>query len=277
MANCPKCGEHLRLIDWKQKCPHCGVNLILYDRQERLMQEADVAEVQHYYFQKKIDRLKTAFIGSKPAIARIFTSLLPVGALFMPVWKLTAPEGFAQLSGNVTVINVYNAVRECDLGALMKLSPQLTAGVFSLALSVVLVLLHFILLTLACSPKAKPRGVALNVLLLLTSLLPAAAPFLLPKDGPFTGATGIGAYLYLGLMIVSAAVDFWVLWHPVEIVHKQCYVGGIPIEEYFEMEKTMTREAIRTEQYRRLQERYDAKQAAFEAAEQAKKEAHANG
>ena len=276
MANCPKCGEHLRLIDWKQKCPHCGVNLILYDRQERLMQEADVAEVQHYYFQKKIDRLKTAFIGSKPAIARIFTSLLPVGALFLPVWKLTAPEGFAQLSGSVTAINVYNAVRECDLGALMKLSPQLTAGVFSLALSVVLVLLHFILLTLACSPKAKPRGVALNVLLLLTSLLPAAAPFLLPEGGAFTGTAGIGAYLYLGLMIVSAAVDFWVLWHPVEIVHKQCYVGGIPIEEYFEMEKTMTREAIRAEQYRRLQERYNEKQAAFEAAER-EKEAHANG
>ena len=77
-------------------------------------------------------------------------------------------------------------------------------------------------------------------------------------------------------MIVSAAVDFWVLWHPVEIVHKQCYVGGIPIEEYFEMEKTMTREAIRAEQYRRLQERYNEKQAAFEAAKR-EKEAHANG
>ena len=47
MANCPKCGRHLRLIDWKQHCPHCGANIVLYDRQERLMQEADVAEVQH--------------------------------------------------------------------------------------------------------------------------------------------------------------------------------------------------------------------------------------
>ena len=61
-----------------------------------------------------------------------------------------------------------------------------------------------------------------------------------------------------------------------EIVHKQCYVGGIPIEEYFEMEKTMTREEIRAEQYRRLQARYDEKEAAALAAEQ-EKEAHAHG
>ena len=77
-------------------------------------------------------------------------------------------------------------------------------------------------------------------------------------------------------MTVNAAVDFWVLRHPVEIVHKQCYVGGIPIEEYFEMEKTMTREAIRAEQYRRLQAQYDEKQAAAEAAER-EREANAHG
>ena len=91
MANCPKCGVHLRLIDWKQRCPQCGANLVLYDLQERLMQDADIAEVQHYHFQKKIDRLKAAFIGSKAAVVRIFTSLLPIGALFLPLWRLTAP------------------------------------------------------------------------------------------------------------------------------------------------------------------------------------------
>ena len=54
MANCPKCGRHLRLIDWKQTCPHCGANVFLYNLQERLMLDADKAEVQHYYHQKKV-------------------------------------------------------------------------------------------------------------------------------------------------------------------------------------------------------------------------------
>lgn len=271
MADCPKCGAHLRLIDWKQHCPHCGANIILYDRQERLMQEADIAEVQHYYFQKKIDRLKTAFVGSKPAIARIFTSLLPVGALFLPLADivLKTPEPY---SGSVTILTLYNAVEKLDFGALASGSPVLFACLISLAVSVVTVLVHFALQTLACSPKAKPRGIVLNALQLITAVLPV----ILLLASPAEGRPRIGAYLFLALLAVNAALDFYVLWHPVAIVHKQCYVGGIPIEEYFEMEKTMTREEIRTEQYRRLQARYDEKEAAAKAAEE-KKEAEAHG
>lgn len=276
MANCPKCGAHLRLIDWKQHCPHCGVNLILYDLQERLMQEADIAEVQHYHFQKKLDRLKTAFVGSKPAIVRIFTTLLPVGALFLPLAKLTLPEAFAPLAGNLTVLTVYNAVKEVDLGAFAKLSPALTVCAVCWALSLLLALVHLALLTLACSPRAKPRGVILNAVRFAAALAPLLLLFTLPKSGAVSGSPGVGAYLLPVLVAAGAAVDLYVLWHPAVILHKQCYVGAIPIEEYFEMEKTMSREAIRAEQYRRLQARYDEKQAAAEAAEKAK-EAHTHG
>lgn len=276
MANCPKCGVHLRLIDWKQRCPQCGANLVLYDLQERLMQDADIAEVQHYHFQKKIDRLKTAFVGSKPAVVRIFTTLLPVGALFLPLAKLTLPEAFAPLSGSLTLLTVYNAVEAVDLGAFLRLSPVLTVSTVCFALSLVLALVHLALLTLACSPKAKIRGVILNAVRFLVALLPLILLLTLPQDGAVSGAPGIGAYLLPLLTAAAAAFDFWVLWHPVEIVHRQCYVGGIPIEEYFEMEKTMTREEIRAEQYRRLQARYDEKEAAARAAEQ-EKEAHAHG
>lgn len=52
MANCPKCNHHLRLADWKQKCPYCGANIVLYDLQERLMADADIAEVQNYHFKR---------------------------------------------------------------------------------------------------------------------------------------------------------------------------------------------------------------------------------
>ena len=63
----------------------------------------------------------------------------------------------------------------------------------------------------------------------------------------------VGAYLYLALLVVNAGLDCYVLRHPVAIVHKQCYVGGIPIEEYFEMvDAGMPQAEIRAEQYRRL-------------------------
>ena len=276
MANCPKCGAHLRLTDWKQKCPHCGVNLILYDRQERLMQEADIAEVQHYHFQKKIDRLKTAFVGSKPAVARIFTSLLPVGALFAPLAAITLKAPLEPYDGSVNLLTIYNAVEHLNFGALASEAPVLFACLLSLAVSVVLVLVHFGLQTLACSPKAMVRGVILNAAQLISAALPVVLLLAAPEKGAGAGRPLVGAYLYVALLLVNAGLDFYVLRHPVAIVHKQCYVGGIPIEEYFEMEKTMTREEIRAEQYKRLQARYDEKQAAAEAAEK-EKEAHAHG
>ena len=56
MANCPKCNGHLGLKNWRQHCPYCGANIVIYDLQERHMQDADIAEVQNYHFQKKMQK-----------------------------------------------------------------------------------------------------------------------------------------------------------------------------------------------------------------------------
>ena len=85
MANCPKCGAHLKLTDWRPTCPHCGINLIYYGMEERLLEDADKAESEHAVFQKKLDRLKASFIGSPLTIIRIVLSLLPIGALMLPL------------------------------------------------------------------------------------------------------------------------------------------------------------------------------------------------
>ena len=66
MANCPKCGYHLRMIDIKADCPKCGVNLIYYNHQERLDADADKAEEEHIKFQPKIDRVKFACYAFNP-------------------------------------------------------------------------------------------------------------------------------------------------------------------------------------------------------------------
>ena len=102
MANCPKCGVHLKLTDWRQHCPRCGANIVVYDLQERLMQQADVAEVQHYHFQKKIDRLKASFVGSKLAVVRIITSFIPVFALFLPMVNCRLNPALGDFEGNGT-------------------------------------------------------------------------------------------------------------------------------------------------------------------------------
>lgn len=282
MANCPKCNAHLKLTDWKQHCPHCGTNITVYDLQEKLMKDADIAEVQNYHFQKKIDRVKAAFVGSPLAITRIFTSLLPAGALFLPIIKATfSPEKLAEANGDVTFLSIYgNFDKIGDVFGFLS-SNSVSDKLFVIAfivflLSVVATLLRFILNALACSPKGKIRNYSMDGILLATSIIPAILILAMSGDGAVEASLGIGAILYVALQIVNVAIDIIFFKKGFEIKHQQCYVGGIPIEEYFEMEKTMSREEIRAEQYKRLQALQIAKEKELEEKEK-EKEAKAEG
>ncbi len=281
MANCPKCGHHLRMIDWKQKCPYCGTNIVIYNQQERLMAEADIAEVQYYHFQKKIDRLKASFAGSKLAIARVVTSLLPIAPLFLPIVKGTASSPLEAFDGSLDVIKFYETVSKMDFGALFGLVSQpdnKTAGICLIAalvcfvLSVVLWLLHFIFLMLACSPKGKQRNYTVNSLMLIFAIAAGAAVLAAPQNAVYSLRLGVGAYLYVALIVVNFAVDIATFVKGIEVKHKQCYVGGIPIEEYFRMvDEGIPQDEIRQEMYKRLNAIHAEKLAKL-AAEEAKAE-----
>lgn len=262
MADCPKCKQHLKLSDWKQHCPYCGANIVVYDLQERLMKDADVAEVQYYHFQKKVDRLKASFVGSKLTIIRIFTSLLPIAALFLPIVKIELAEPFATYSGNMGVLDIYNMFEKLDLGAFGSVignTDTKTAGIlFSLSiicllLSVVTMLLHFVFNTLACSPKGKIRNYTTDIIYIALVIIAMLSFYFIPENAVVSGTVGIGAYLYLFLVGVNFLVDVLCFRENLQVKHAQCYVGGIPIEEYFTMvERGVPQEEIRAEMYKRL-------------------------
>lgn len=280
MANCPNCQKHLRIVDWKQKCPHCDANIVLYDMQERLMQDADKAEVQYYYFQKKIDRLKAAFVGSKLSVARIFTSLLPIAALFLPIVKCDFTESLSEMSGKLDIMKIYNGVGDINLGEVLSSvsgadAPFLVSVILFL-LSVILILVHFILLTLAASPKGKARSYILNIAMFGSSVIAAICFSLSPSGAIATGSIQIGGILYILLFALNFAIEIIIYQKGVEVHHKQCYVGGIPIEEYFKMlEDNVPHEEIRREMYKRLTEIEKEKQAKKEK-DKEKEEVNAN-
>lgn len=280
MANCPNCKKHLRITDWKQKCPYCDANIVLYDMQERLMQDADKAEVQYYYFQKKIDRLKAAFVGSKLSVARIFTSLLPIAALFLPIVKCDFAQPLSELSGNLDVLKIYNGIGDIDFGNISSsISDSDTLFLISVILfllSIVLILVHFILLTLAASPKGKTRSYILNSAMFASSVIAAICFSLSPSSSIATGSVQIGGMLYILLFVLNFVVEIIIYKKGVEVRHKQCYVGGIPIEEYFKMlEDNVPHEEIRQEMYKRLSEIEKEKQAQTEK-ENKQKEVNSN-
>ena len=283
MANCPKCGAHLRMIDWKQRCPHCKANVFLYDLQERLMLDADKAEVQHYHFQKKVDRLKASFIGSKLAITRIVTSVLPIAAAFLPLFRADLSAVSADLPSKFDALKLYDLVDKDDTGALLDyiLSSGVGGKIFlaaivCLALGLVALLLHLILLFLSCSPKGKARNYTLSILMIAFPVLFIILVYASGAQGFASAAPGLGAYLFVLLAAVNLVIEILTFRQGIEIAHKQCYVGGIPIEEYFEMkEKGVPHEEIRAEMYRRLSEQQREKERKLE--EQTREHDHHHG
>ena len=117
MANCPKCGYKLKLIDVKAECPKCGVNLMYYNHQERLQEDADKAEEEHVRMQPKIDRVKFSFIGTKLSIVRLVLLLVPIGMLFLPLAHVTVNMPFKTIDTNVSILNiVMDVIMEMDFG-----------------------------------------------------------------------------------------------------------------------------------------------------------------
>ena len=275
MADCPKCGKHLRMVDWKQHCPHCKCNVVLYDIQERLMQDADKAEVQHYHFQKRINRMKAAFIGSKLAIARIFTSLIPVVAIVVPWLKGSFKEPFAEFEGVYTLFSLMDRLESFNVDGLLSLlntddgkTPLilLAAALLLLVLSVVLILLHFGCLTMACGKRAKLRNYIFDILMLVFCAGSTVLLMFIPENPCFSIDFVIAPFVYFLLLGVNFGVDIAVFKQGIEVSYENCFVGGIPVDEYFKMvEDGVPQTEIRQEMYRRLTEM------------QLKKEAELNG
>ena len=251
MAKCPKCGRKLTLFDWRPNCPGCGVNLVYYGMEERLLQEADAAEAEHARLQKKIDRLKASFVGSKLTVLRIILSVIPIAALLLPICTVTYSGPFIeQTTTNVNAIEIYNLVSSLDFGALITMLGSGVLGtsfigyagaLVCLLLSLVFVILSLLLLMLACSPKGNPRNITMNC---ITIVLAAASAvfftvFSTNINAVFpefiSGKLGIGIFVYIALLAALLILNIVIAKKGVDVKYKQCYVGGIPAEEYFEL------------------------------------------
>ena len=284
-ATCPKCGGKLKLTDWRPNCPHCGVNMVYYGMEERLLLDADKAEAEHARTQPKVDRIKAATVGSPLAIARLVLSIVPIAGLFLPLAKFAFQAPYASFSGNVNVITLYNAISSTDMDALMSMfSSKLFGAAFILyAVAVVCVLVsalgvlfHAIFQTLACSPKGKQRNLTFDVLnvalvtaaivcfTLFSSKISATLPSVIR-----TSAVSFGAFVYLGLLLVSFGMDIFCVVKGIPVKYKECFVGNIPADEYFRL----VDEGVPLEQIRQVMAEHTAQKEAAKAAEEAAKAA----
>ena len=287
MANCPKCGAHLKLTDWRPTCPHCGINLIYYGMEERLLEDADKAESEHAVFQKKLDRLKASFIGSPLTIIRIVLSLLPIGALMLPLANVSFWGPFFEKKVSVNAITIYNAVSALDFDALFKYIGSSFFGntfllyfisLVTILLSAVLILVSLIMLTMGCSKHGNPRNITLNSIMIVLATVSIVCFNFFSKDlakffpDVFSGSVGFGAYVFLGTLVALLVINIVIAKVGVKVKYTETFIGGIPSEEYFEYVK----QGMSTHAIRKMMAEIDANnkvELAMKAKEEADKQA----
>ncbi len=227
MAHCPKCGKALRIYHWRPECPFCGVNMVYYNSNERILAETEQAEIEHAHSQPKIDRAKAAFFGSPAAIARIVLSLLPVGALFLPLCRM--PHSDAALN----VLGVYKAVDESG-GFGAAIGQAFEGNVLALSLLLLLVSAALILVCLICLPMSLGKhGKARNLILNSVMLGAAAAAAVVFAVGG--GKLLIGAFVYPALFALLLIYNLILAKKGLKVKYTVCYIGGLPSDEYFDM------------------------------------------
>lgn len=281
MAVCPKCNKKLRLYHWRPECPFCGVNMVYYNSNDRLLAETEKAEIEHALTQPGIDRAKASFFGSAPAIIRLIISVLPIGALFLPLVKLFIRDG----STNVNVINIYKYVSESGLSFDTQnyCKTMLSLSVVFLALSAVMILVCLICLVMSLGKHGKLRNLILNIIL-NSSAVCSALCFTAVKVKDClcfydeipdckTGRIAYGAYIYIFLTLVILFYNLYLAKKGLKIKHTVCYIGGLKSEDYFAMvEQGASELEIKkkmVEALTAMQEEVRAKAAAEEAKKQA--------
>lgn len=251
MANCPKCGRKLTILDWRPNCPECGVNLVYYGMEEKLLKEADAAEAEHARLQKRIDRLKASFVGSKLTIVRIILSVLPIAALLLPLCTVSYSGPFIEATTtSVNAIEIYNLVSSLDFDALITMIGSGILGssfigyagaLAGILLSLVFVIVSLVMLTLACSPKGNPRNIVLNSFAIISAV--ASVVFFTQFANGISvvfpdfisGSVGFGIYVYIAALVLLLGINIVIAVKGVDVKYKQCYVGGLKSEEYFEL------------------------------------------
>jgi len=248
MANCLKCGYHLKLTDWRPNCPNCGVNLVYYGMEERLLADADRAETEHAHFQKKIDRVKASFAGSKLAITRIVLTVIPIACLFLPWAKVKIMAPYINITTDINAYKLFSKVSGFDFGGLFTIMGSKIVGhdftLFFIAMACMLItsvfaLFALILLFLSCSPKGIARNLTLSTTGLILTGVAAylftnySASFAKIFPGAYTGSLSFGVFILMVALAAEIGINIVIAKVGIEVKYKQTYIGGIPSEEYF--------------------------------------------
>ncbi len=267
MANCPKCGYKLRMIDIKAECPKCGVNLLYYNQQERLDQDADKAEEEHINFQPKIDRVKFAFVGTKLSIVRLILLFVPIGMLFLPLAHIKADIPYNSIDTNVSVLNIAMDViakMQFDILGIVPTAAMICyfVSILGVLIAAVFGILNIPFVSVSCSPKGFKRNVTLSscgiafTVISIISFLVFNAQLTEMFGAMYSGSIGIGSFLVIIGFLAIIGVNI--------LIKKQ----NIPVK-YTDVSEYVERIAKRKEDLAEMEARAEAARKAYRERQEA--------
>ena len=272
MANCPKCGKHLRFYDVSQFCPECGTNMTFYGYVDTFYREAKMSELAMANVHVKIKHIKASYIGSKLAVARLCVSLLPAAAFLLPAGRFSFCIPFIDGKYDFSGLGIFNLFNGGGFNYILDMinsslagsefKALLTAiGAYALtALMAVLVLL----LSLLCLISYKNMQKIIAVISALGMADAAASAVLFAKfagglkSGIIAGGNGFGiiAVILMFAVVFTVNLLLWKKGIPVEYgegmlerteIYKKVKKGEINIDD-------LPQPVIETEETRKIEE-----------------------
>ena len=157
MAVCPKCNKKIPVYHIGQLCPHCNVNIRFYDFDKKFYHDAKKAELSLAKVGIFIAHAKANYVGSKLAIIRLCTMILPLLSLLVPYASATISQPFYNGKLSLSALGLFNAFSDGSLNYIMAMKSggpdrvaftalfAAVAGIAAVAVFAVLIILLTIL------------------------------------------------------------------------------------------------------------------------------------
>lgn len=107
MANCPGCNSHIKIYQMSPYCKNCGIHLMFASYENQFEKDRRIAEMSMANFRYNTAKIKSAYISGKAQKFKIFASLFPLIALFLPLGNLSVDIPFYSSSLSFNVIDLF--------------------------------------------------------------------------------------------------------------------------------------------------------------------------
>lgn len=103
MADCPKCGKHIKIYQMSPYCKNCGTHLMFASFEGQFEKDRRIAEMSMANFRYNLVKFKSAYASGKAQKLKIASVFFPLIALLLPMGNLTvtSPLYSSDISFNI--------------------------------------------------------------------------------------------------------------------------------------------------------------------------------